>query len=569
MTQKSRWPVVRRLLPYFGRVRGAFLLSLVFLLLISALTAAKALIIQPVVDTFLGGKVTHGKLYLFVGAVVAIFVVQAVLTWFYLVTFNKAGAGVSREVRGDLITRLLQHGLGYFHARPTGEITSRVVNDVLAFQAAGVGTFQALLRDIVTILWLVAVMVWQDWHIALVCVAIIVVVGLILRAMSRRVRKLARSAQDKLAKVTSQLTQVVGGIELILSFGLGRDWRTRLHGINASLYKTNLKTAVADATAVGAVLLIVALGMGSILYFTGRALIEGDLTPGQFMAIFAAMYLMQAPAQGIAQGVGNMARGVAAGARAMELLDDDPTIADPEQPKTFARSDGSVAFRGVSFRYGKLPVINNLSFTVAPGELVVMVGDSGAGKSTVAKLLLRFYDPDAGEVCVDGMALPDLLREDLYRSVSYVGQEVYLFDESVEFNLRVGRPDASADELQAVLRIACVDSFLADLPQGLETLVGERGARLSGGQRQRIAIARAILGDSRVLVLDEATSALDMDLEQQILQNLVDAPKQRTIFAITHKLSMADIVVPLLTLVLFWACLVFFRRFSPHFEDFL
>ncbi|MCZ6574106.1 MAG: ABC transporter ATP-binding protein [Planctomycetota bacterium] len=541
MTQQSPWPVVRRLVPYFRRVRGPFLLSLLFLFLISSLTGLKAWIIQPVVDTFQGGDIEPNQLYLFVGIVVGIFVLQAVFNFCYLVTFRRASIGIAREIRSEQISKLLEHGLGYFHARPTGEITSRVVNDVQAFKASGVVTLQMILRDLITILVLLSVMIAQSLSVAVVCCGIIFAVGLILKIMSRRIRKLARDAQDKLAQVTNQLTQVIGGIELILSFGLGSTWRDRLQDVNVDHSETEMKVGMADAIAISSVLITVSLGVGAILLVTGRSLLAGEITSGEFAAIFGAIYLMQAPAQKIASSVSNISKGIVAGGRALELLDEDPVIRDPEHPRAFVEAAGRVELRDVSFGYRDTPVIRSLSFAVEPGELVVMVGDSGAGKSTVAKMLLRFYDPDAGAVVVDGVALPELMREDLYRSISYVGQDVYLFDETVDFNLRVGRPQASADEVAAAMRIACVDEFAAQLPQGLETSVGERGVLLSGGQRQRIAIARAILSEARILVLDEATSALDMDLERKILQNLVDAPKRRTIFAITHRLSMAGI----------------------------
>jgi ABC-type multidrug transport system fused ATPase/permease subunit len=200
-----------------------------------------------------------------------------------------------------------------------------------------------------------------------------------------------------------------------------------------------------------------------------------------------------------------------------------------------------VRFERVSFSYGATPVIRGLSFAIEPGELAVMVGDSGAGKSTVARLLLRFYDPQEGRILVDDVSVRDLARETLHRNLSYVGQEVFLFDGTIDFNVRIGKPDATDAEVAEALRVACLDDFVAELPDGVHTLAGERGVRLSGGQRQRIAIARAVLTSARILVLDEATSALDMELEQRILERLVNTRGGRTLFAVTHRLSLAEI----------------------------
>jgi ABC-type multidrug transport system fused ATPase/permease subunit len=232
----------------------------------------------------------------------------------------------------------------------------------------------------------------------------------------------------------------------------------------------------------------------------------------------------------------------------MELLQDQPTVNDPAEPQSLPSGPARLECRGVTFSYGSEPVIQDLSLAVSAGETVVMVGDSGAGKSTVARLLLRFYDPTRGQVLLNGVPLPELGRDDLYRVVTYVSQDVYLFDETLEFNIKMGKPAASDHEVREAIRAAGLRKLVEGLPQGLATRVGERGVRLSGGQRQRVALARAVLTDAQILVLDEATSALDMDLEKRVLQNLVNLRRDRAIFAITHRLSMAEVADRVLVL---------------------
>ncbi|MFQ5845580.1 MAG: ABC transporter ATP-binding protein, partial [Planctomycetota bacterium] len=548
MASQTRSRARKRFFHYLGQVRGAFAFSLVLLVAIAGLTAAKAWIIAPVVDGHLGNRSwTQVDLYLLGLIVVGIFTAQAACNWIYIVVARMASAGMVRSIRQDLFDHLMRHSLGYFSENPSSDLTSRVVNDIALFENAAVGAVQALFRDVVTVACLMAVIISSDLQLALTCIGVILAVGLVLRTAARRLRVLGRRSQEKLSGVARQLTEMIGGVELVLSFGLAGRWRSRFEEVNEAYYRNQVDLQRTSAMSVGLVLLIIGIGFAVILVLTGGALLAGRITEGELGTLLAAFYLMQAPAQSISSAVSNIARGFAAGGRAMELMDVAPAIEDPAHPGE-PKGPSRIGLEGVSFAYRDTPVVRRLSFEVEPGELVVMVGDSGAGKSTVAKLMLRFYDPREGEVRLGGVPLPQLSRATLYRHVSYVGQDVYLFDATVAFNVRIGKPPATDAEVGEAIRIACVDDFLSELPDGLETVVGERGVRLSGGQRQRIAIARAVLSDSSVLVFDEATSALDMDLEQRILQNLVDLGRRRTIFAITHRLTMAEIADRVLVL---------------------
>jgi len=541
LVKRAGWRDLRIILHYLRRVKGLFALSVMILLVMSALTAAKAWIIQPATDAFLTSSPTRGQLYALCGAVVGLFVVQALLNWAYLVISQTAGSRIVAWAREDLFSHLLEQDLGYFARRPSSDLTSRVVNDVLSFQFAAIGALQSILQEGFTLVLLLGVMFWMEWKLALVCLVLLGAMGILLRVAMRRLSGVSRRVQEMLGSITNQLTEMIGGIEVIVSFGMGRRWRERFNKVNRESYETSIQSARTVGTASAAIGILVGCGLAAILLLTGRALLDNQITPGRFLSLLAAMYLIQKPLIGIGNAAGGLARGLAAGARAMELLDDEPAIRDPEGPATPFEPQGRIEFRNVTFAYDSEPAVRDVSFSIDPGELVVMVGDSGSGKSTAARLLMRFYDPRSGEILLDGVNVRNLSRASLYRAASYVSQEVFLFDGTVEFNLRVGRPDASAAELADAVRAACLDDCVAQLPDGLATVVGERGVRLSGGQRQRISIARAVLTGAPVLVLDEATSALDMDLERRVLSNLVRGSRRRTIFAISHRLSLAAV----------------------------
>jgi len=545
----SRGKIFRHLLRYLRDVWPSFLISLVLLLLVAGLTAAKAWIIQPVVDRFLSGASTADDLVVLCALVAGILLSQAILNWSYAVMARRASANVVRLIRNDLFSHLSKLSLGYFVSRPSADLASRVVNDVGAFEAAAVGAIQNLLRDFATVGMLLGVLLIKDWRLALTCLGIILVSGLILRHMSGRIAGLARRVQEVASGLNRQLIEMVGGIEVVLGFGLKERWAERFHNLTRTHCNTQVRATKTNASSVLLVLIVVGVGIPAILFVTGRALLRGDISPGDFGTFLAAMYLMQAPALNISNAVANLTRGMAAVGRAFEIFDASPDVLDPSDPVALPDRQLDLEFRDVSFEYTDgLPVLRDVSFRVEPGELVVIVGDSGSGKSTIAKLLMRFYDPTGGNILISRIGLDQVSRDQLYSQIGYVSQNVFLFDESIEFNLKAGRPDASADEIGEALRLACASDFINEIPGGLDAQVGERGIRISGGQRQRIAIARALISEAKLLVLDEATSALDMDLELQILRNLAQARRTHTIVAISHRLSLANVADRVLVL---------------------
>jgi subfamily B ATP-binding cassette protein MsbA len=539
---------LRRLIPYLKQVRRSYLLAFILMFLGSLLTAAKAWMIQPAVDKFIGGSVSSSMLWLLCGLVAIVFVTHAVIEWLFLIVSKSANVRVSRNIRRDLFANLMSNNLGFFVKHPSSDLMSRIINDVAMQEVFAVGALVGLLRNGITLVMLLGVMLYQDVMLGLVCATVVLIAGYVLRHIAKYIAIMGQRIQRSLSRVANQLSEMIGGMELILGFGLADQWRERFARVNQEYYDAQVQGVKVSGSPAIIIQLVAGVTLAAVLLIMGQALLHGEMTGGQLLSFLAVMYLMQNPAKRVGECIATMSQGLAAGERAFELIGvqpDDAVLRNQHELKDCA---GSLEFRQVGFAYDENPVIRDLSFRVEPGELVVMVGRSGAGKSSAGKLIQRFYDPDSGQILIDGIDIRDIDAGSLYRAVSYVSQDVFLFNDSIEFNLKVGKPDATGEELATAMEIACVSDFVPFMPEGIHTIVGERGVRLSGGQRQRIAIARAVLSDAPILVLDEATSAVDMDLEQRILGNLMSMGRSRTIFGITHRLTLAELADRILVL---------------------
>jgi ABC-type multidrug transport system fused ATPase/permease subunit len=530
-----------QMLHYLGLVRGMFFLSVVLLLLGSILTAAKAWMIQPVVDSFQQGSLaTSSGLAFLCLIVLGIFLLQALLHFAYAVLSRAAGSRVVRAMRQDLFDHLLRQELGSANPRGSYEVNSRVVNDVAAFEAAAVDALQSLLRDGLTVLLLFGVLLYHERELALVCFTVLSLIGLLLRQAQRRIRSLSHRVQEMVSRLVHQLGEMIDGMEVVLAFGLARVWQEKFRLINDEHYRTVMRLQTASFAAVASVQVLISLGLTAILFLTGWALLRGEISEGQFLSFLGAMYLMQQPVISIGQKTTQISRGLAASTHAFEILSDEPVAAEPADPVPLPGGPLGFELCKVEFAYGDRLVLREVSLAAAPKEFLVLMGDSGGGKTTIARLLLRFQCPRRGEVRVGGVPVERVDRRELCRAIGYVSQDVFLFTSTVRSNVALGRPDASGEEIASVLRTCCLEEFVAGLPQGLDTMVGNRGAQLSGGQRQRIAIARALLMAPRLLILDEATSALDAELERRLLWNLVEDGRAGTILAVTHRPSVIE-----------------------------
>ena len=531
---------VRRVLQHLWRLKGLYATSLALLTVIVLVSAVKLYVIVPIVGSIRTGGVTSEGVVKLVQLLALTFFVGFAANYFYSVT-NKVVAGrVTMSIRRQIFDHMLGQPLGFFSKHHSTDLASRVVNDIGQFEFSTITMLQMFVRDTLQTVVFLAIMFYLDWQLALICLAIGACIGGALAYHNRRIVPLAQRTQKELGGVASHVTELISGMELVVSFGMGRSWIDRFRGINQSHFNASYELEKTRAKAVLVTHALSGLAVLLILFITGMRVADGLILPEEGAAIIAIMYMLQQPMASVSNQVTQIVRGLGAAGRAFEILDVEPEVADPEHPAPFPeRLD--IEFRDVGFAYDpKKPVLEGISFRLDQGRSLAVVGDSGAGKSTVARLILRFYDPTAGEVLLGGVSVDRLEREKLYETMSYVPQDSFLFAGTLRKNLTIGRPEATDEEIDDVIRRACLVQYVERLPNGLDTTVGERGLALSGGERQRVAIARALLRHPRVMILDEATSAMDVELEEEILKELVGV-RGMTVVAITHRPRMAQL----------------------------
>ncbi len=459
------------------------------------------------------------------------------------------GEGIMRDIRTSLVAHLHRMPLQFFTGTKTGEIMNRVSNDVDNVDNVVTGTLTSIITNVVLIFTtLVAMFLW-DWRLAVISIAIVPLMVLPLGPVGRRmydIRKKTRVKRDEIESITQE-TLSISGITLIKSFAREAYERSRFYGVGTKLMQLEIDLAMVGRWFIASVTAMIVVGPALVWFGGGWLSISSSLKVGVIVAFVSFIQgRLYGPAAALAGIQVQIVSALAVFERIFDYLDMTPEEYDPPGAIALPGVEGDIAFENVVFSYGaSRDVLKDVSFKVRPGEVAAFVGPSGAGKTTITQLVPRFYDPQAGSVLVDGHDVRTVTLESLRRDIGIVTQETYLFHDTIASNLRYGKPDASDSELEAAARSANIAEFIAALPNGYETVVGERGHKLSGGERQRLAIARVLLKDPRILILDEATSSLDYENEAAIQRALEVVMRGRTSLVIAHRLSTvlrADVI---------------------------
>ena len=524
----------------------------------SAMSGAVPWLVRSLIDDVFAAR-DERMLAMLPALIVAVFVVRAAVNFGQAYLGEWVGESIVYDLRGRLQEKVQRLPVSFFDRTASASVVSRMTSDVLLVRQALTEGAASAIRDVTTMLVLVAVAFWLDTTLSVIAFIVLPAIVLPLQALSRKMRSLSRRGLDTLGGLSVLLLETVQGARVVKAFGMQDYERRRFEGENRRLRRLHLRAARIGAFTAPMTEVLSALGIAGALWYGGASVFAGGRTAGGFLAFMTTLVLIYDPFKKIARTNNLVQAGLGAAERVFALLDhpeeddesdgrkraDDGSDGGERADEESAGSSGkavtglreSIRFEKVSFSYSTVEVLHDVDFEIRAGEVVALVGPSGGGKSTIADLIPRFYETTRGRITLDGVDVRELALDRLRSIIAVVTQTTFLFNDTVRANIAYGRADQGDEALVAAARSAFAHDFIEKLPQGYDTVVGEMGVQLSGGQRQRIAIARALLKDAPILILDEATSALDSESERAVQAAVARLMAGRTTLVIAHRLS--------------------------------
>ena len=489
--------------------------------------------------TFFGTEFTMAKiLALLGGVVVSANLLSNLFRYLSAYTVECMRTTSLQRMRNMMFDNIVDMHVGYFSEQRKGDIISRITSDVMAVQFCITNTLQVAFREPFLIIGYLVLMLNVSWELALFAVFFLPIVGLLIGGIVKRLRHPASRVQEQLGDMVSVLDESLSGIKIIKTYTATEYIREKFHQINAELSRLMLWMARRQQLASPMSEFLGITAVAVVLVFGGSLVTKGSLSAAGFIAFIAAFSQITRPVRAFIDQFANINQGVAAGERIFEVIDAKSEITDSNNSITFDGLKEKIEFKDISFSYDQSrEILHNISFTINKGETVALVGASGGGKSTLSELMPRFYDPDKGEILIDGTPIKNFTQDSLRSRISLVSQDTVLFNDTIESNIALGKAGATHSEIVEAAKVANAHDFIVGTADGYNTNIGDRGAKLSGGQRQRLSIARAVLKNPEFLILDEATSALDTESEKLVQQALTRMLKGRTSVIIAHRLS--------------------------------
>lgn len=516
---------------------GLLLLAVALMAVVAATTAALAFLMETILDDVFTAR-DRSSLYVAAAVVMAVFLLKGMATYGQNVLVSFVGQRILADLQKRMFAHLLRADLTYFHNQSSGGLISRFINDVEKMRGTVASVFTAIGRDSLTIVFLVAVMFYQDWLLAVASFFAFPTAILPLVNIGKRMRKVSANTQRELGQFTTLLNEVFQGARHVKAYGMEAYERKRADAVIEQIFSLVFRAARTKAAAYPIMETLGGTAIVVVICYGGWQVIEGTRSTGTFFSFVTALLLAYDPVKKLVNLNAQLQEGLAAADRVFEILDVEPALRDRPDAKPIETAKGDIAFEEVTFSYGDgQPALRGVSLTVEAGRTIALVGQSGAGKSTVLNLIPRFFDVNSGRITVDGHDIRDLTIASLRANIALVSQDVTLFDDTIEANIAYGRAGATPEAIREAARNASAHAFIEEMPEGYATVVGEHGVKLSGGQRQRIAIARAMLKDAPILLLDEATSALDTESERAVQAALGTLMQGRTTIVIAHRLS--------------------------------
>jgi len=530
--------------PYVGRLG----IAMVCMVILAATTAGMAWLLQPALDQALSGKTEY--IYYIPIAVIALYTVKGAAYFGQAYLMGWIGQRVIYDLRNQIYSRLTAQSLNFFAHRKTGELLARISYDVTLVQSAVSTSVTALMRDTMTIIFLIGVIFYQDWMLALIAMAVFPVIIYPILRFGRKMRSATYDGQVVMGEMSSLIEETVGGIRVVKAFGMEDYERKRFRDLIGGFMKHQMLIFKVNAMSFPIMELVAGFGIAGVLFYGGLRVAAGEATAGTLMSFLAAVIMLYEPVKRLSGANNQIQQGLAAAERIFDILDEEIIVCDAADAKTFSDFQHAISFEGVGLCYAgaEKSVLSNINLEVKAGQVVALIGRSGAGKSSLANLVPRFMDVTEGRVLLDGVDVRDVTQQSLRQNIALVTQDVILFNDTVLNNIAYGHEKIDRERVEAIAKAANAHDFIMKLPQGYETMVGERGVILSGGQRQRLSLARALLKDAPILILDEATSSLDTESEQLVQQAIDRLMTGRTVLVIAHRLSTirhADCIVVL------------------------
>ena len=538
---------LRRLFDYSRPYRARMAWAVGGMIVYAIGTAGQAALIKPIFDTVLPKQ---EEVWLIARAIVAVFLLKGIGSYASSYLMADVGQRVVMDIRNALYRHILDQSAGFFAHGATGRLLSRINNDVGQVQQAVSETACDLARESLALIGFAALLFYYDARLTLVCLTGAPLIVYPLIRLGQRVRRTTRRSQEALEQISHLSTEAFTSHRIVKAFATERHEAEKFNRAGYHLFRTNMKVTAALSSLPPLMEFIGGIGMAAALVYGSGQIAEHHLSPGDFVLFIGTLLLMYGPAKKLSRVNADLQQAISASERIFEMLDTHTEVIEEPGAEPLAPFQDTIEFRDVGFGYEDTAgrILRNVSLSVRAGQMIAIVGRSGAGKTTLVNLLPRFYDVSAGAILIDGVDIRQATIASLRHQIGIVTQDTVLFDDSIGRNIAYGSSDATPQQIEAAARAANAHEFIAALPKAYDTMIGERGQRLSGGQRQRIAIARAILKNAPILVLDEETSALDTESEVAVQEALSNLMMNRTSFVIAHRLSTirrADAIVVL------------------------
>ncbi len=526
--------LVRYLRPYRVRVGAAFVCSG----LVAALSGAYAWLVKPVLDEIFINK----NETLLLALPFALFIISALKSAFhygqnYLMSY--VGNQVITDIRQELFGKLVRLPVRFHDNNTSGRLVARILNDVSLMANAVAGVLKDIFQQGLTFLAMLGVIFYQNWKLGSLSVIVIPLAVVTMLRMGSRLRALSARGQERMGDMASVLQESLAGIRMVKAYGREEAEAEKFKQSNRAFLNTTMKAIQVSSLGSSHMEVIGVVGVAAIIWYGGYQVIGGEMTPGEFFSFLTAMFMAYAPIRKLSGSNNAIQNALAAAERVFEILDLKSEKELEQGQFVLPPIRQTISYQDVSFHYQVqgVPALSEIDLTIHAGEMVAIVGSSGSGKTTLLNLLPRFYEPTTGRILIDGVDIRSCTLDSIRAQIGIVSQDVVLFDDTIRNNIAFGRQHAAETEIIQAARLAYAHDFVERLPQGYQTVVGEKGVKLSGGERQRLAIARAILRDPPLLILDEATSALDTESERIVQLALSNLMQNRTTLVIAHRLS--------------------------------